>query len=493
MYGRACGRGGSSWSVAGWAAVLASLLAGALAGCGGGPRSADLGLLYNEAAQGIGVERNPVIVIPGILGSKLEEPTSERPIWGSFTYGAADPDTAEGARLVALPMRRGATLAELRDDVVATEVLDTLTLDVALIRGVQLGAYVDILKTLAAGKYRDQTLGESGAIDYAGQHYTCYQFAYDWRRDVSEQAAALHELVLGAIASQPGGRTGRVDVVAHSMGGLVLRYYLRYGPDPLPEDGSLPEPDWEGAAFVENAILIGTPSGGSVLSLEQLVEGVNFAAVITPTYRPAVLGTMPAIYQLLPRTRHGRVTDGATGEPVDMFDPAAWERFGWGLAAADQDGVLRRLLPGVSDREERRAIALDHLRKSLARAEQFHRAIDLPGAMPAGPSLHLILGDAEPTPDTVSVDPRTGALRVTGTAPGDDTVARWSVLMDERTGGGYAPRLRTPIDFDSTLFLTSDHLGLTKDPLFSNFVLFTLLERPGPSPLPDLGQRRSDR
>jgi hypothetical protein len=36
--------------------------------------------------------------------------------------------------------------------VVATEVLDTLSLDVAIIRGMELGAYVDILRVLAAGK-----------------------------------------------------------------------------------------------------------------------------------------------------------------------------------------------------------------------------------------------------------------------------------------------------------------------------------------------------
>jgi hypothetical protein len=188
----------------------------------------------------------------------------------------------------------------------------------------------------------------------------------------------------------------------------VLRYYLRYGPDPLPDDGSLPELDWEGARYVENAILIGTPSGGSVLTLEQLVEGVNFASLITPTYRPAVLGTMPGLYQLLPRTRHARVVEAGSGRAIDVFDPGEWERRGWGLADPDQDGVLRQLLPSVEDSGERRAIALDHLAKSLAKAEQLHRALDVPAAPPEGLSMALIAGDAHPTPDTMEVDGRTG-------------------------------------------------------------------------------------
>ncbi len=448
-----------------------------LVACHPSNRRADLGVIYDEAAQNIGAERNPVVVIPGILGTKLESPDAMTPVWGSFTFGSADPDTPEGARLVALPMRAGVPLSKIRDEVVPTTVLDTLSIDVGLLRGLELGAYIDILRTLAAGEYRDETLGASGAIDYGGLHYTCFQFPYDWRRDISEQAAALHEVVLTALASQPGGGQRKADIVAHSMGGLVLRYYLRYGPTPLPEDGSLPELDWEGAAYVENAILVGTPSAGSVLALEQLVEGVNFASFITPTYRAAVLGTMPAIYQLLPRTRHARVVDARTGEGIDLFDAENWVRFGWGLADPDADRDLRALLPDAGTREEREAIAMDHLRKCLRRAAQAHRALDRPASPPAGLSLYLVAGDAHSTPDVLEVE-QAGSLRVRGRAPGDDTVTRSSALMDERTGTGYVPRVRTPIGFRSVLFLESDHLGLTRDRLFTNFVLYTLLEQP---------------
>ncbi|MCA9288706.1 MAG: hypothetical protein KDA05_08995, partial [Phycisphaerales bacterium] len=71
-----------------------------------------------------------------------------------------------------------------------------------------------------------------------------------------------------------------------------------------------------------------------------------------------------------------------------------------------------------------------------------------------------------------------GRLRVAAFGPGDDTVTRVSALMDERVGGAYMPRLRSPIHFDSVRFLASNHIGLTKDPLFANDVLYTLLERP---------------
>ena len=301
-----------------------------LSACRSEPRP-DLGAIYDEPAQKIGAHRNPVIVIPGILGSKLEEPGMKTPVWGAFTYGAADPDYPEGARLVALPMGKGKALSELKDTVVPTTVLDSVEIDVALlVRGLEIDAYDEIIMTLAAGSYRDETisLAMSGPVNQ-GEHFTCFQYAYDWRRDISEQAAILHERVLHAQQSAQEGfklnTPPRVDIVAHSMGGLVLRYYLRYGTQALLEDGSLPELNWAGAQHIERAIIIGTPSAGSALSLTQLVEGVNYVGLITPTYRPAVLGSMPSIYQLLPRVRHGRVVDEETGEPIDFLDAKVWK------------------------------------------------------------------------------------------------------------------------------------------------------------------------
>lgn len=463
--------------------VLLILGSATLVGCKSEP-APDLEAIYGEAARNIGADRNPVIVIPGILGSKLEEPTLKTPVWGAFTYGAADADTAAGARLIGLPMEMGVPLDQLVDTVAPTVVLDRLTLDAAVvIRGLEISAYDEILMTLAAGAYRDKTLGQAGAVDYGDDHFTCFQYAYDWRRDIAEQAVVLHNQVLSARQDSQAGygldALPKVDIVAHSMGGLVARYYLRYGTQPLADDGSLPELTWAGAEYIDQLILIGTPSGGSALSLKQLVEGVNYVSLITPTYDPALLGTMPSIYQLLPRVRHGAVVDEVTGEPIDFMDPKIWEQYGWGLADPREDATLRQLLPEAADRAERRAIALDHLAKCLQRAEQFHRALDMPGAPPAGTTeIHLIAGDAQPTPAVLSVDPATGKLKIAVTAPGDDTVTRGSALMDERTGGPYKPRLRSPVPWASVRFIPATHLGLTSDPAFSDNVLYLLLERP---------------
>jgi hypothetical protein len=217
------------------------------------------------------------------------------------------------------------------------------------------------------------------------------------------------------------------------------------------------------------------------------VHGREFSWLL-PEFPPAVLGTMPAIYELLPRARHARLVD-ADGRALDPFDPALWERLGWGLASPAQDAVLADLLPETASPEERRRIALDHLRKSLARARRFQAAIDVAAAPPPGTSLHLIAGDAEPTPAVLAADAG-GRLTLVAHEPGDRTVTRASAIADERVGGAWRPEVVTPIAWDRVTFLFQDHLGLTRDPAFTDNLLYLLLEEPrrrGPRPAPSEG------
>ena len=79
-------------------AALALLGALAPAACRAGLRLPDLGGLYDRLAQEHDPQRNPVIVIPGILGSKLVDDRDGRVVWGAFAGGYADPGKPEGAR-----------------------------------------------------------------------------------------------------------------------------------------------------------------------------------------------------------------------------------------------------------------------------------------------------------------------------------------------------------------------------------------------------------
>jgi hypothetical protein len=455
------------------------------------PKSADLDSLYSRAAQSHGPDRNPVIVIPGLTGSKLVEGGTGRVVWGAFGGDSAEPQEPEDARLFGLPMREGVALRDLRDDVQPAGVLDRLKVKVLGIP-INLRAYLHILEALGAGGYRDESLALSGEVDWGDDHYTCFQFDYDWRRDNVENAQRLHRFIeekRAYVRAQHKRRFGvdtpdlKFDVVSHSMGGLLLRYYLRYGTADLPEDGSSPEVTWAGAANIERAVLVAPPNAGTIESIVQLVKGKSYGPFIR--YPPALLGTFPSGYQMLPRGRHKMVT--SDGLPIDnLFDPVLWRRLQWGLASPEAEEMLAWLLPDEPDAKTRRRIALDHQRKALERASRFTAALDRPAETPDGTHLFLIAGDAAPTPrravatSSAAVENDSGvkSLAVVENGPGDGKVLRGSALMDERLDGNWSPTLRSPVNWRSVLFLPLRHLGLTKDPVFIDNLLFWLLEMP---------------
>ncbi|MGB0717443.1 MAG: hypothetical protein ACPGXK_16320, partial [Phycisphaerae bacterium] len=240
--------------------------------------------------------------------------------------------------------------------------------------------------------------------------------------------------------------------------------------------GDTPEVTWAGAENVERVVVVGTPSAGSVKALRQLVNGSELGPII-PKYEPAILGTMPSLYQLLPRGRHRNVTF-ENGEVIDnLLDPTLWERMQWGLASPQQADTLRRLMPTVRDDQERRTIALEHQAKVLRYTRQFFAAMDQPAPMPNGLDLHLVAGDSEKTASEITVR-RDGSITTTGFAPGDATVTRASALLDERTKDDWTPRLKSPIHWSSVRFYFANHLDLTREPTFTDNLLYLLLEDP---------------
>ena len=446
----------------------------------------DLGVVYDELAQLPDYQRNPVIVVPGILGSRLVDKETGDVTWGEMGPSGASPLRTRSLTELALPMRVGVPLHQLHDQVHSDGPLDQITFKFYGIP-IRVNAYAQILASLGVGGYRDRNFrGSSGSnqVDYGDEHFTCFQFSYDWRRDISETAAELDRFIEEADAytrQQYRERYGienadiQFDIVAHSMGGLVTRYYLRYGSQILPDDGSAPELTWAGANKVGRAILVGTPNAGSTKSIHEMKDGMRLARPL-PKFPPAVIGTMPAVYQLLPRTRNQALTK-ATGEVLDVLDPNIWSQLKWGLADPKQDRQLKKLLPNTTNANQRRRIALEHQFKCLVRARQFHDSIDIPAALPPGLEMHLYAGDAIETLDSLVADLRTGKITEEKMAAGDGTVTRTSAVSEERDADG----IRRNIPWDSKTFLSSDHIGLTRDRTFVDNVLSRLLEHPVPS------------
>lgn len=170
-------------------ALLVLTVSWVLVGCATVPMP-DLGTIYSEAANDHGLGRNPVIVIPGILGSQLVDGDSGKVVWGAFGSGGVSPSSPAGTRLLALPVG-DEKLVNLRDHVTAPTSLDRARLRLMGLP-IDLVAYANLLGVLGAGGYLDASFQR---VDYGADHYTCFQFPYDWRSDNIESARLLGEFI----------------------------------------------------------------------------------------------------------------------------------------------------------------------------------------------------------------------------------------------------------------------------------------------------------
>ncbi|MGC8722429.1 MAG: lipase/acyltransferase domain-containing protein [Acidobacteriota bacterium] len=442
------------------------------AGCS--HREPDLALLYHDWAnqkQG----RPPLVGIHGLMGSQIVDPRTGKVLWGKMREFFS---TTADMRL-ALPIAPGE-----KSDLVAVG-------SIKKVGGVEV--YAGIVQTLTQdGGY---TLVK-GAEPVPEAPF--FPFAYDWRLSCVENARRLSAFI-DAIAQRCHDPSLKVDIVAHSMGGLIARYYILYGrKDVLGEE--TPVPTDAGAAHVRKLVMLGTPNMGAVSSLLALIDGSRVGLARIP---PDLIATMPSIIQLMP-SPSDHVLFTAAGEPValDIYDVKTWERERWGIFdPRKRPGILRRYLdlhPGEGEEQARaylRALQA-HFGLLLQQAKAFHLALEA-GPVPASIQTLLLGGDCTPTlrglvveregsrwvvrrkPDEVQHPVAGVNLASLFYGPGDGDVTKSSLLAEVPASALCEPH--TDLPYALSGFICEEHMKLVKNWTFRDNLLNFLLYKPLPA------------
>ena len=401
----------------------------------------------------------PVVVVPGIMGSALLRQDGT-PVWLNLR-------NAVGYYNLSLPFTL--PLSSSDDGLVPGSLLGT---EGRLPRLFGFTEYYDLVEILEAAGFRSASADQGSALV---QHL----FTYDWRRDIVESARRLHD-TLEALADARRDPDARFNVVGHSMGGLVARYYLRYGAAPPVENGPV---TWAGARRIRNLILVAVPNGGAVHSLEGLLFGSRVGLSYTTLAAP-VISRMPSVYQLLPPAGTVPLLSHQL-EPLDMelHDVATWERLGWGPFAPP---TVRRLA-GFTD-EENEAYR-PYLAEVLSRGRLLHQALARKPDSPCPTRVVVIGGDCLPTlahavvPEKEGLPPRFEPReRKEADAmfeAGDGRVTRSSVLASHLPGAEDNEAGCGIPEVSQAFIGSADHHGIYREPTFQSVLLRILLRGRG--------------
>lgn len=433
----------------------------------------DLHRLYMESMMV--TDQPPVIFIHGVLGSRLKDTKTKEDVWPGAISRLLSHDYSDAAYEI-----DSNTLEPKPSNAVPYDIFD--------------GAagqdfYGKIVHTLSEiGGYKLSKIGQK--VNPKQKNY--YVFLYDWRQDNVKSAIDLAD-VIEQIRIDYNNPNLKVDIVAHSMGGLITRYYIRYGRQDVIGDNDFDKKvTMYGAERIRRVILLGTPNLGSIRSLSLFVTGLDIGVnqIATET-----LASMPSLYQLFPHSLNNWIvkSDG-TSLDRDLFDVDIWRSFEWSIF----DPKVRQRIVAKYDNKAEGEARLDtfeqYFEKNLERARRFAWSLSIATPKPE-PKLIVFGGGCTLTPARILVEevdgeslirmnPSEVAQPVEGVdydalllEPGDGSVTKASLLGRNALDPSIQRHKYIHLPIEQSFFLCESHESLTGNLNFQDNLLNTLLSR----------------
>jgi triacylglycerol esterase/lipase EstA (alpha/beta hydrolase family) len=218
-----------------------------------------------------------VIILPGILGSVLQKDGVD--LWSVSGQAIWQVLRTLGNRLQDLKLEGDdPNIEDLGDGIKATK----LIADTHLIPGFwKIDGYTQTSKLITDNF---QVIEGNIYEDAEDKAANLYHFPYDWRRDNRVNARILKRLLdkrLKTWREKSGHNDAKVILLAHSMGGLISRYYLEV------------LGGWQNCRAL---FTFGTPYRGSLNAVNFLANGYKQAFIDLTD----VMRSLTSVYQLLP-------------------------------------------------------------------------------------------------------------------------------------------------------------------------------------------------
>lgn len=461
-------------------------------------------LIPSVTAQTTG--KLPVIIIPGITGSELVNPTTGRTVWFSVKRDKDDD--------LRLPMT-SPILSKNRDKLKVKDIIREIELPVLP----DVEVYQKLIDALKERGYSEATWDRPQVSD------VFYVFPYDWRRDNVETAGILMKRMADAKRALRLPAL-KFDIIAHSMGGLIARYAAMYGAADLPREGVAPVPSWSGAAHINKLMMFGTPNEGSFASFEAIINGYPILAdrklPFVDDLRAEDVLSNPSAFQLIPHQASARFLDeNLQPKDIDIYNPETWLEYGWG-ALSDPKFIskLKDAARFVSENNEIKPATLDkdanaddrlvaettyaqaraYFAAALNRAKRFHLALDA-RTKKSPIRLYAYGGNCAQTLDAVVLvrdekkgkwqtyfdarDIKTAAgkefkkadVKTAMFAIGDGRVTKRSLLAETPTGNDKGPDITGAFPVTSSFFACGTHYKLfLEKPIQDSFLSALVVE-----------------
>ena len=234
-------------------------------------------IYFDDIRENPILNKTPVLIVPGIMGTEMKK--GENLLWANVSEMILD----IGDQFMD-PLAFNYNLSPIDDNVYKNDIIRN---------PLNVYDYTDSL----INEFQNQGYIENPSTG-SGQVQTLFTFPYDWRYGVSGKYADggtnvdLLKQKITEIMTQTG--STKVDIVAHSMGGLIVKRYVLDNP----------------IHNIDKAVFVGVPNTGAPKAVKTLLQGDNFGIsflgvnFLSYAEIKKISENMPGVYDLLPSEKY---------------------------------------------------------------------------------------------------------------------------------------------------------------------------------------------